>query len=156
MTDTTTASRARGLHHEAVVYADDDEFLDGTLQFLRDGFEAGEPALVVVSRAKIRALRGELHGDVPRVSFADMDHVGHNPACIIPTWARFVEREARPGTRVRGVGEPVTPERSPAEIDECDIHERLINVAFDGADFWLRCPYDAARLEGDVIAHVHD
>src|SRR5215510_4934815 len=158
MSDTTTATAAptTGFLHEAVVYADDDEFLDGTLQFLRDGFEAGEPALVVVSRAKIRALRGELHGDGPRLSFADMDVVGHNPACIIPTWSRFVARAGHTATRVRGVGEPVSPERSAAELAECEIHERLLNVAFAGVDFWLRCPYDATRLTDDVIASVHD
>jgi anti-sigma regulatory factor (Ser/Thr protein kinase) len=151
-----TATAPRGFRHEAVIYSGDDEFLDGTLQFVRDGFEAGEPTMVVVSRAKIRALRDELAGDGERLYFADMDAVGRNPACIIPAWTRFVDEHRTSGSRVRGVGEPVWPERSPAELDECRLHELLLNVAFDPATpFWLRCPYDAAHLHDDVITDAH-
>lgn len=162
MSDTEHETGGCGFRHEAVIYSDDDEFLDGTLQFLRDGFHAGEPALVVVSRPKIRALRAELRGDGERLTFADVDVIGRNPACIIPMWARFVADEGRRHTRdhhtrVRGVGEPVSPESTTAELEECDLHERLLNVAFDAtSDFWLRCPYDAARLERDIIEGVHD
>ncbi|HEX5588395.1 MAG TPA: sensor histidine kinase [Acidimicrobiia bacterium] len=151
------AAVPRGYHHEAVLYRGHDDFLDGTLQFVRDGFEAGEPTLVVVSRAKIRALRDELAGDGERLYFADMDTVGRNPACIIPAWTRFVDEHRASGTRLRGVGEPVWPERSGAELSECQLHERLLNIAFDPATpFWLRCPYDADHLDDDVLAHARD
>ena len=102
---------SRGFFHEAVLYSSDDEFLDGTLQFVRDGFEAGEPTLVVVARAKVRALRAELEHDGERLYFADMEEVGSNPACIIPAWTRFVAEHGARGP-LRGVGEPVWPGRS--------------------------------------------
>ena len=35
-------------HHEALLYADEDEFLAGTVPFVRDGVWAGEPVLVAV------------------------------------------------------------------------------------------------------------
>jgi anti-sigma regulatory factor (Ser/Thr protein kinase) len=156
MTDIDTVPGEGGFVHEAVLYADDDEFLDGTLQFLRDGFEAGEPILVAVNRPKIRALRGELHGEGERLSFADIEVLGRNPACIIPAWARFVDEHRSTAARVRGVGEPAWPGRTAAELDECDLHERLLNLAFDSCAFWLRCPYDAARLPDSVTARVHE
>lgn len=153
----TVGTEPRGYRHEAMLYAGDDDFLDGTLQFVRDGFEAGEPTLVVVSRAKIRALRDELAGDGERLYFADMDAVGRNPACIIPAWTRFVDEHRTSGVPLRGVGEPVWPERSAAELVECQLHERLLNIAFDPATpFWLRCPYDTDHLGDDVLAHAHD
>ncbi|MET0628076.1 MAG: sensor histidine kinase [Acidimicrobiia bacterium] len=151
------ATAPRGFRHEAVIYTGDDEFLDGTLQFVRDGFEAGEPTMVLVSRPKIRALRDELAGDGERLYFADMDAVGRNPACIIPAWTRFVDEHRTSASRLRGVGEPVWPECSPAELDECRLHELLLNVAFDATTpFWLRCPYDAAHLHDDVLTDAHD
>ena len=60
MIDSSSRHPPSGFRHEAVLYHGADEFLDGTLQFVRDGFEAGEPILVAVSRPKIRALRAEL------------------------------------------------------------------------------------------------
>jgi anti-sigma regulatory factor (Ser/Thr protein kinase) len=146
----------RGFFHEAVLYASDDEFLDGTLQFVRDGFEAGEPTLVMVDRAKVRALRAELAHDGERLYFADMEALGHNPACIIPALARFVGEHAVRGA-LRGVGEPVWLGRTSPELAECDLHEHLLNLAFDPAvELWLRCPYDAQRLDPAVLDGVRD
>ena len=42
-----------GFRHEALLYAGDDGFVDGTLPWLRDAVAAQEPTLVVVSAAKI-------------------------------------------------------------------------------------------------------
>ena len=49
-----------GFCHEALLYSGQDEFLQATAAFIRDGISAGEPALVVVSAEKIALLRGEL------------------------------------------------------------------------------------------------
>ena len=78
-----------------------------------------------------------------------MGDVGHNPACIIPAWRDFVGGRSGP---LRGVGEPIWPGRSPAELVECQCHEALLNHAFADTDgFHLVCPYDAAHLDRDVI-----
>jgi anti-sigma regulatory factor (Ser/Thr protein kinase) len=79
-----------------------------------------------------------------------MDEIGRNPACIIPVWREFL-REAGSGPVV-GVGEPVWPGRSDAELVECSRHESLLNLAFDGGRPWLLlCPYDAAVLDTEVL-----
>ncbi len=83
-----------------------------------------------------------------------MREVGSNPARIIPFWREFVDRHAD-GGGVRGIGEPVWPGRSAAELVECRRHEELLNVAFaESACFELLCPYDVTTLDAAVIEDV--
>jgi anti-sigma regulatory factor (Ser/Thr protein kinase) len=120
--------------------------------FIRGGLEAGEPVLVVESAEKIDMLRVALGGDAREVLFADMAQVGANPARIIPAWHEFVTRNAAPGRRMRGIGEPIWRERTPDELVECQRHESLLNVAFGrGEPWWLLCPYDIENLDPAVI-----
>jgi anti-sigma regulatory factor (Ser/Thr protein kinase) len=140
-----------GYRHEAFFYADRDEFMDGTLGFVRDSVAAEEPILVVLSAAKLDALQAELGKDADRVLFADMDEVGTNPARIIPAWQDFISHHASDDRRMRGVGEPIWAARSPAEMAECQRHEALLNVAFADPAFWLLCPYDTSALDERVV-----
>jgi anti-sigma regulatory factor (Ser/Thr protein kinase) len=138
--------------HEALFYASDAEFLDGTLRFVREGLEAGEPILVVVDGGKLTRLRDALGADAGEVGFADMAQVGTNPARIIPAWRQFVDERAAPGRGVRGIGEPIWPERTAAELAECHRHESLLNLAFaEDPGFHLLCPYDTSALEPEVV-----
>jgi anti-sigma regulatory factor (Ser/Thr protein kinase) len=138
--------------HEALFYAGDGEFLEGTVPFIRAGVDADEPVLVVVDAAKIKLLREALGEDGEAVHFSDMAGVGHNPARIIPAWREFVSRYPG-GRRVRGIGEPIWPGRTDAELVECHRHEALLNLAFANArGFWLLCPYDIEGLDPEVIA----
>jgi anti-sigma regulatory factor (Ser/Thr protein kinase) len=137
--------------HEALFYAGEEDFLAGTLPFIRDGVAAGEPILVAVSAAKIRALSAELNGEADRVQFADMAELGKNPARIIPAWREFADQAAE-GRPLRGIGEPIWADRSSAELVECQHHEFLLNAAFaDTPSFWLLCPYDTGALKPDVV-----
>jgi anti-sigma regulatory factor (Ser/Thr protein kinase) len=141
------------------MYAGLDEFVPTMGAFIRDAVAADEPILVVVGATKIAALREELDGDADAVLFADMADVGANPARIIPAWREFVDEHAGSGRSVRGIGEPIYPERGPAEMVECHRHESLLNLAFaDAPGFWLVCPYDTEALDPTVIEtaqHTH-
>ena len=56
------------------------------------------------------------------------------------------------GRPARGIGEPISPDRSPAEVVECQRHETLINLAFATTQaFWLMCPYDTESLDPAVV-----
>jgi anti-sigma regulatory factor (Ser/Thr protein kinase) len=146
------AVERRSYRHEALIYAGEDDFVAKTTAFLREGVEAGEPALVVVSARKIERLRESLNGDADAVVFADMAEVGLNPARIIPAWREFVASHAAPGARLRGIGEPIYPERTADELIECQRHEALLNLAFaDTPGFWLLCPYDTDAMSPEVI-----
>jgi len=142
-----------GFQHEALIYEGDDEYLAGTIPFLRAALEAGEPAMVAVGPAQTALLEGELDGDAQGVRFVEMQTVGRNPAAIIPLWREFVDENS--GRSVRGIGEPVWLARSPAALDECQRHESLLNVAFaPGMPWSLLCPYDAGSLGEDVLEKV--
>ncbi|HEY0485695.1 MAG TPA: sensor histidine kinase [Mycobacteriales bacterium] len=150
MTEANTP--AAPFRHDALLYSSLDDYLAGTVPFIRDGLEAGEQVLVVLAQGKLDAVRDALGTDGAHVQFADMLAVGRNPACIIPAWADFVAGSDRP---VRGIGEPVWAERTPAELAEAQLHEALLNRAFAGRPgFWLRCPYDLTTLPPEVISAV--
>ncbi len=138
--------------HAALLYHGLDEFLAGTVPYLREGIAEHEPMLVVVDAMKIAALQQQLGSDADRVQFADMAQVGRNPARIIPAWQRFIDEHLHPGHPVRGIGEPIWAARSPAELVECQAHETLLNVAFGDSPGWtLLCPYDVSALPQDVV-----
>jgi anti-sigma regulatory factor (Ser/Thr protein kinase) len=136
--------------HEAVFYRDDDEYLAGTMPHIRAALERDGAVLVAVPPDRRQLLEQALATAADQVAFADMENVGRNPACIIPVWREFL-REAGSGPVV-GIGEPVWPGRSDAELIECSRHESLLNLAFDGGRPWhLLCPYDAAALDSAVL-----
>jgi anti-sigma regulatory factor (Ser/Thr protein kinase) len=142
--------------HDALLYADDAAFLEGTVPFLRTGLAAGERILVAVGAEKIRLLRGVLGDDADGVKFADMAQLGANPARIIPAWLEFAGDRGSDPTSVRGIGEPIWAGRSDAELVECQRHEALLNLAFaDATAFHLLCPYDTTALGPDVITEAH-
>jgi anti-sigma regulatory factor (Ser/Thr protein kinase) len=145
-------SRPGEFRHEAILYAGDGDFVEQVSAFICDGVEHEEPVLVVVSATKIRKLRKALGGTPKGVKFADMARVGRNPARIIPAWRDFVDKHGGRGRPFRGVGEPISAQRTPHELVECQRHESLLNLAFaDSAGFWLVCPYDTTSLPGLVV-----
>ena len=142
--------------HDALLYAGDEEFLAGTVPFIRAGIEAGEPVLVAVDTGKIALLESELSADAAYVHFADMHEIGSNPARLIPAWQQFLDSRKARVERVWGIGEPIWAGRSEAELVECHRHESLINLAFaDAAPLSLLCAYDTLALDAEVIAAAH-
>lgn len=138
-------------HHEALFYAGGDQgFLDRTLAVVLRAVEDGAQVLVAVGPRRARALEDALGERAGDVRFADIQRVGLNPARIIPLWHEFM---LAPGTGLRlGIGEPVWPGRRPAELAECELHEGLLNLAFEGGPRWrLLCPYDLDGLDDSVI-----
>jgi anti-sigma regulatory factor (Ser/Thr protein kinase) len=148
----TAVAQVPHFRHEALLYDGIGQFVGSIVPFIRDGLAAQERVLVVVSPAKIEALRAELGSDAEAVSFADMTSLGRNPARLIPAWRRFIDSRPHPEA-MRGVGEPIYPDRSPAELVEAQAHETLLNLAFGatpGLKLW--CPYDIGVLPPEVVA----
>jgi hypothetical protein len=140
-----------GYRHEALLYSGTDEFRTAAVSFARRAVRAGDPILVMVSSPKIDMLRRELGAAAEKVSFADMAEVGRNPGRIIAAWHAFVQAHTG-AAQLYGIGEPIYPGRSAAEITECELHEALLNVAFGASTpLWLLCPYDLESLTADVI-----
>ena len=142
--------------HEALYYGDLDEYLTGTLPFVREGIAQGEAVLVAVPEPRLGELRAALGTAIADVHFIDMADAGRNPNRIIPWVLRAFVDEHHP-RRVRIIGEPIFTGRTPDEIGPCVQHEALINVAFAGVDTAILCPYDVAQLPSivDYAEHTH-
>ena len=143
-------STAPEFHHEAAFYDGLDSLVRVLVPFILEGLRAGEPVLVAELPAPTRALREGQGSRADAVTFLDMVEAGRNPACIIPVWRDFVAQH--PGRAVRGIGEPAWLGRRDVELEECRLHEALLNVAFDdAATFRLLCPYDVGALPSAVV-----
>ena len=140
-----------GYRHEALLYPGAGEFLSGIVSFVGPAVDSGHPVLVLLTAAKIGAVRTALGPAAEKVEFADITDVGGNPGRLIGVWRRFADGHAD-ASQLRGVGEAVFPGRSPAELAECRRYEELLNIAFDaGTPLRVLCPYDLAALPSSVI-----
>ena len=132
--------------HPALLYRDDEEYLAGTVSFIRDGLAAGEPVAVAVPGPNLRLIQRALGADTDRVLMRDMTVAGRNPGRIIPT-VLLAFANAHPGQRVRLIGEPIWAGRSATEYPACAQHEALINAAFTGRPATILCPYNTELLD---------
>lgn len=139
-----------GSHHDALLYHGEREFLAATAIFTRAGLAVGEPTLIAVTPDKIEALTCILGCHTEQVEFLNVEECGRNPARLTSLWLQFVD--AHPGQALRGIGEPMWPGRTHAELVECAGHESLLNTALDTSQLWLLCPYDVAALQPDDLA----
>lgn len=149
-----TAPTTEPFIHPALFYRGEEEYLHGTVPFIRDGLRAGEPVAVAVPGPNLEILRTALGEDAADVRFLDMTEAGRNPGRIIPRVLRgFADAHRR--TRVRIIGEPIWAGRSSVEYPACVQHEALINPAFQGRDVTILCPYDADRLDERVLTDAY-
>jgi anti-sigma regulatory factor (Ser/Thr protein kinase) len=145
--------KAHGAYqHEAFLYRGDDDFLASTVPFVLDAVSLGQPVMAAVTLPRLVQLQAAVGADAPGVRYVDMGELGANPARIIPAWRAFVDECAGDGQPVRGIGEPVWAGRRATEIEECQLHEALLNLAVEpDTPLWLLCPYDADALAPPVI-----
>ena len=153
------AGAADRFEHDVLFYRDDDSFLAGLLPFIRDGLEQDEAVVIAEPRARLELLRDALGDDAAAVQFLDMAEIGANPARIIGVWAAVLQERSAASQALRGIGEPAFPGRRSPELVECELHEHLLNHAFDAGIAWrLLCPYDEVRLPRAVVRnalHTH-
>lgn len=147
----TSAATRNPFAHPALFYRGSDEYLAGTLGFIRDGLVKEEPVAVSVPTANLALIRAELGSDADSVRLLDMTIEGRNPGRIIPGVLRaFADKH--PVGRVRIIGEPIWAGRSATEYPACAQHEALINAAFAGREVSILCPYDVEALAPHVLA----
>jgi anti-sigma regulatory factor (Ser/Thr protein kinase) len=138
-------------NHEVTFYAGADDHARSVLPFIQEGIDLHEPVMVALLPERIDVLRTALGASASQVDFVNMAEIGANPACIIPEWRRFLRDNGALGP-VRGVGEPAWPGRRDVEFAETDLHESLLNLAFDEGPVWrLLCPYDYTALSPEIL-----
>ena len=139
-----------GLVHSALFYDSRREYVDALTCFIAEGLDHGEPVLVAAPGNNLSVLRAAVGENVDGLTMADMTEAGRNPGHILGgLLGAFANRY--PGRAVRMIGEPIWPGRTKTEYPACVQHEALINMAFDGRDIRILCPYDANRLDAGVL-----
>ncbi|WP_253864096.1 anti-sigma factor RsbA family regulatory protein [Prauserella halophila] len=135
--------------HEALLYRDEDAYLNVITAFVAGGVENGEPVALALPTDRLVAVERVLGDIAAEVTLVDMTEAGRNPPAILGGVLRSFA-DSRAG-RVRIVGEPIWPERSAAAYTAAVEHEALINELFAGVPAMILCPYDASRLDRSVI-----
>lgn len=156
MSVASQADRREGARfsHEVTFYEGPRDLARTVAPYVLEGIEQGEAVLVAMVEERASALEQALGPAAAAVDWVDMEELGRNPARIIPAWRRFVQEHQDLGA-MRGVGEPAWPGRRDVELAEAELHEGLLNVAFDDGPPWrLLCPYDVSALPDEVVAHV--
>jgi len=139
--------------HEALVYSTMEEFLAGTVPFVREGLDAGHPVLVATKRANLRMLREALDADAGRVDFVDSAEWYRSPAPTLEAFDRYVRVRLERGARhIRIIGEPVWPGTSPRMVAAWKGYESGINIAFASVPASVVCLYDASELPDGILA----
>lgn len=145
-----TTVESSGLVHDAFVYSSQDEFLAGTLPFLEEGVERGEPILAAPTRANARLLQERLGSRSNAVDWAE-DSESHRAVERLGIFLHYIHSRLDQGaTRVRLLGEPCWPEEGGPGVTEWKRYESFLNVALAPHPVWLVCPYDA-QLASDIV-----
>jgi anti-sigma regulatory factor (Ser/Thr protein kinase) len=106
--------------------------------------------LIAVPPDKLELLAGQLGRATELVQLMDLSEAGRNPTRILGGVLRAFADD-NPDQWVRIVGEPLWPDRSPAEYAACAQHEALINRAFAGRAVSVLCPYDTQTLDSRAL-----
>lgn len=137
--------------HPALFYRTDQEYLAALVPFATEGLDAGHPVAMALPGDRLELVRSGLGALARHVTLLDMAVEGRNPGRIIArVLRRFADRHR--DRHVRIVGEPIWAGRSAAEYPACAQHEALINLAFDGRDVTILCPYDVSALSAQAVA----
>jgi anti-sigma regulatory factor (Ser/Thr protein kinase) len=124
-------------------------------RFVREGIDSGDRVLVMLNETKVETLRKMLGRDESSVQFVTADDMNANPALLIPLWQTFAD-SSKAGGRCRGVTEPVRAGMQDRVLKETQLHESLLNVAFEEtSDFMLLCMYDVSNLDSDALRAAH-
>src|SRR5438874_1308296 len=89
------------LLHEALIYSSEEAFLARLVPFLRDGLDADQPTIVILTPKNVALLRDALGQDADQISFADASKHYRRPAYAIAEFRRRLNSElARPSTEL--------------------------------------------------------
>jgi anti-sigma regulatory factor (Ser/Thr protein kinase) len=138
--------------HSALLYRSEREYVDSLVRFIAEGLDNTQPVMVAVPGDKLASLRSALGCAATDVSMTDITELGRNPARILAAELAFAERYRRQHVRI--IAEPVWAGRTAVEYPACVEHEALANIAFAGSDVTGLCPYDASRLDDNILADV--
>jgi anti-sigma regulatory factor (Ser/Thr protein kinase) len=141
------------LRHDALVYGSQDEYVDRSVAFLRDGLEVGEGAIVANTRPGLAAMRESLGDDAARVTFVDVSLAYTRPARTLALYHEAHVEQSRRSTSWRAVAD-VQIGPHPGERDLWMGYEAMLTRSFAHIPAWVVCTYGANGLSEAVLEGV--
>lgn len=135
------------LHH-SLIYHSDEEYLAGVVPYLREGADAGDAMLAIVTAGQRAMVERALGADADAVEWALPERFYTYPAHTLRRAVEFSRSHA--GRQVRMLGEIPWAGRSALEIAEWVRYEAVVNMVFPLTP--VVCSYDARILDGEVLA----
>jgi AcrR family transcriptional regulator len=143
------------LVHDAVIYSSDEEFVDVLAPFLHEAVAAAEPAIAVMTPAKIALLRDALGSIADHVSYLDATEFYRRPARTLRAYGAILDDLVRSEPeRVRVVGE-VQFGTTDAEHAHWMQYEAVLNRGLSGRKAWIVCPYDTRTLPKSIVVDAY-
>jgi anti-sigma regulatory factor (Ser/Thr protein kinase) len=149
-----TNQRRGAMVHQALLYGSEDEFLAGTVPFIRGGLERGDPIRIVTTDRNAGWLRSVLGGDARELAFCNSSQWYRHPVRALAAVHSAAHAASADGHRLRMVGEPSWTTRPAQEAREWARHESLVNVALAVTNAALVCTYDTRIVAPDAVAEV--
>lgn len=141
------------IEHRALLHATTEEFLAGTVPFVRAGIERAEPVVVVVSAARIELLREALGADAGHVEFVESPQWYATPVEALNACHDHVRQRLSEGASwIRILGEPPCPGRSRAERLAWARYEALVTLTLAAVPATIVCTYDQASFPPGMLA----
>ena len=139
--------------HEAFLYSSDEEAAARCLPFVHEGFERGEPVVVVASEALREVLVAHLGDDVGRLAaLVPAEGRWEGGFGTLSAYDRDLQQFRANGTPWRLIGEPTWLARPEGRV--WSRFEAVVNEAYADLAFYLLCPHDTRQLDPDVLEAV--
>ena len=143
-----------GLAHEAFLFDSDEAMAERCLPFVRDGFERGEPVLVVAGAGVRTVLADALGPERRRLAMLGAAETWWrgSGAATLRAYHRDLSELARRGRPWRLVAEPVWLEHDAGR--QWSRFEAVANQCYADYPYYSLCLHDRRRLPQDVLDHV--
>jgi anti-sigma regulatory factor (Ser/Thr protein kinase) len=141
------------LRHNALIHKSEDEFLECSVPFVREGLEAGEGAIVARTRPGLAVMREALGADADGVSFVDVGSSYTRPARMLAAYHRVFSEHLRLTPALRVVAD-VQFGPDPGEWDLWTGYEAVSNRAFGHLPVWVLCSYSVNATPDRILEGV--
>jgi anti-sigma regulatory factor (Ser/Thr protein kinase) len=144
---------AQSLRHNALVYDSQEEYVQTSVAFLREGLEAGEGAIVAHTRSGLALMREALGSDAEHVRFVDVSYSYTRPARTLAAYHAVYTEELETSSSVRAVAD-VQFGPDDREWELWMGYESVFNRSFGHLPTWVLCTYDVSGLPDSMIEGV--
>ena len=138
-------------HHDLFVYDTDETFADQAEHYLRNGLEAGQAVIAVVTEAKQELLRDTLGVAAERVLFDDCNDIYTRPEDVLARYDGALRRSLHAGGPGFTLYGELPATQTPAEWDRWMTYEGILNRAFANRPVEIMCGYDARAVPESIL-----